>query len=108
MVTSISGTSYIAYDLNLESVIEGFLSQMKEVEDTKFTSEFPVLFAMERKYNSEDIATSSIPKQNWDKCFINKVEDFEPSRFSATGTNYQVLRWVETGRFYDINEKLLD
>lgn len=107
-VPEILVTTYIAYDLNLESVIEGFLSEMNEVEDTKFTSEFPVLFAMERKYSSEDIATSSIPKQNWDKCFINKVEDFEPGRFSATGTNYQVLRWVEPGTYYDINEKLLD
>ena len=107
-VPQITVITYISYDLNLEAEIEGFLSEMKEVEDTQFADNYPVLFTLDKIYNSESIKVSSIPKKNWDKCFINKVGDYNDSNFTSVGTHKQNLVPKNLPDLYDINEKLLD
>ena len=107
-VPQITVITYISYDLNLEAEIEGFLSEMKEVEDTQFADNYPVLFTLDKIYNSESIKVRSIPKKNWDKCFINKVGDYNDSNFTNVGTYKQNLVPKNLPDLYDINEKLLD
>ena len=107
-VPSISVVTYITYDLNLEAELEGLLSNTEDVEDTKFPTNYPVLFTTEDIYNSTNIIVSSIPKKNWGKCFVNKIWDFTPTDFKGTGSYKQVLKLHNQNDYFEMNEKLLD
>jgi hypothetical protein len=106
-VPSISVVTYITYDLNLGAELEGLLSNAEDVEDTRFPTEYPVLFTTDHVYNSTNINVYSIPKKNWGKCFVNQIRDFKPKDFRNTGTHKQIIMF-DTSGFYDFNEKLLD
>ena len=107
-VPQITVITYISYDLNLETEIEDFFSEMKEVVETSFATNHPVLFALDKIYNSENIKVSSIPKKNWDKCFINSVGDYDNNNFTNVGHYKQSIVQKNLPDLYDINEKLLD
>jgi len=107
-VPHISVVTYIAYDLNLGAELEGILSNAEEVEDTKFPTNYPVLFTMDHIYTSKDISVYSIPKKNWDKCFVNRIWDFKPNDFRNIGTHRHILALHNPNNNYDFNEKLLD
>jgi hypothetical protein len=92
----------------LGAELEGILSNAEEVEDTKFPTNYPVLFTMDHIYNSNDISVYSIPKKNWDKCFVNRIWDFKPNDFRNIGTHKHILALHNPNNHYDFNEKLLD
>jgi hypothetical protein len=107
-VPQISVVTYISYDLNLGAELDNILSNTEDVEDTKFPTEYPVLFTTDDVYNSTSISANSIPKKNWGKCFVNKIWDFTPTDFKVTGSYKQVLKLHNQNYYFKINEKLLD
>jgi hypothetical protein len=92
----------------LGAKLEEILSNTEEVEDTKFPNEYPVLFTTDHIYTSNNINVYSIPKKNWDKCFVNRIWDFKPNDFRNFGTHRHILALNNPANNLDINEKLLD
>jgi len=78
------------------------------VVETSFATNHPVLFALDKFYNSKNIKVSSIPKKNWDKCFINSVGDYDNNNFTNVGHHKLTIVQKNLSDLYDINEKLLD
>ena len=103
-VPEITVTSYISYDLNTEAELQEYLSMTKEFDIMDFLSR-PKIATVERTFNSTNINVYSIPKENWNKCFLNSIKDFDPSYYTPTGSQKQMIS-VESFRDYDINDKL--
>jgi hypothetical protein len=103
-VPEITVSSYISYDLNTEAELQEYLSMTKEFDIMDFLSR-PKLAILERTFNSTNINTSSIPKENWDKCFLNSIKDFDPAYYKPKGSINQMIMAKDYGS-YDINDNL--
>lgn len=104
---TITVSSYIFYDLNMEEEMMSGIAEslpLKNHEDS--LSKYPVLFASETFYNSDDLEPNiRIPEENYGECFINRVYQFDDKLFIAYGNKYQNVRRLHQG-ILKINGKL--